>query len=260
MVGPSVRYVQRIAYTATILTAELCGIRLAVNHIIETKSMKSVVYTDSLSSLRALSSLNTSKHPIIIELQNKIIDASKRNIKIVFCWVPSHVGIPGNEEADLAASSAGDKEVELHDIPYKDYHRLLRHRIREKWQQEWDEEVNNKLHTVKPLLSEWESTRHRERFYEVVLCRLRIGHTHLTHGHLLRREEAPECEHCNNPLTVAHILLECPAYDLDRGKHFSQLYKEHTPLNLPILLGNEPLVPHHSVFSFLIAIGLLHRL
>ncbi|CAN7938732.1 unnamed protein product [Ixodes hexagonus] len=28
-------------------------------------------------------------------------------------------------------------------------------------------EVNNKLHSVKPLLSEWESVRHRERFYEV---------------------------------------------------------------------------------------------
>uniref|UniRef100_A0A6B0TVX9 Uncharacterized protein n=1 Tax=Ixodes ricinus TaxID=34613 RepID=A0A6B0TVX9_IXORI len=75
MIGPSVRCVKRIACTATILTAELCGLSLAVDHIVKTKSKQSVVYTDSLSSLRSISTLKTSKNPIIMELQNKIIDA-----------------------------------------------------------------------------------------------------------------------------------------------------------------------------------------
>ena len=29
---------------------------------------------------------------------------------------------------------------------------------------------------------------------EKIMCRLRIGHTRLTHSHLLRAENAPKCE------------------------------------------------------------------
>ena len=31
---------------------------------------------------------------------------------------------------------------------------------------------------------------------EVVLCRTRIGHTHLTHSYILRKDSPPQCEHC----------------------------------------------------------------
>lgn len=37
MVDPSVRCVKRIAYAATILIAEICGLRLAVDYIVKTK-------------------------------------------------------------------------------------------------------------------------------------------------------------------------------------------------------------------------------
>jgi len=43
----------------------------------------------------------------------------------------------------------------------------------------------------------------------VVINRLRIGHTRLTHLHLLTGEDQPTCQFCRLPLTVNHILLEC---------------------------------------------------
>lgn len=46
-------------------------------------------------------------------------------------------------------------------------------------------EVNNKLHLIKPVLGEWKSCKHQERFMEAILCRLRIAHTHLMHSFLL---------------------------------------------------------------------------
>lgn len=260
MIGPSIKQVRRINPTATILTAELYGLLLAVEHITKKKIRRSIIYTDSLSSLRAVNSVKRVTNALVLELQNKIISASNKNIDIILCWVPSHVGIPGNEEADCAACSASEKEVEMHKIPYRDYHTSLMHCIRAKWQKEWNNEIHNKLHMVKPVLSEWESARHRERFYEVVLCRLRIGHTRLTHGHLLRGDEAPVCEHCDSQLSILHILVECPAYDRERYKHFALLYKEHIPLHLGLLLSDEPLTPQNCVFSFLDSIGLLHRL
>ena len=40
-------------------------------------------------------------------------------------------------------------------------------------------------HYIKPCIEEWESAHNSSRQYEVKLSRLRIGHTRLTHGHLM---------------------------------------------------------------------------
>jgi len=55
----------------------------------------------------------------------------------------------------------------------------------------------------------------------VVLRRLRIGHTRLTHSHLLNRQDQPECPHCDCALTVAHVLLECNHYNVVRQRYFN---------------------------------------
>ena len=44
---------------------------------------------------------------------------------------------------------------------------------------------------------------------EVVLARLRLGHTRVTHSYLLLGEEHPQCVGCDAPFTVRHFLLEC---------------------------------------------------
>ena len=44
---------------------------------------------------------------------------------------------------------------------------------------------------------------------EVVLTRLHIGHTRLTHSYLLEREDQPLCISCNEPFTVKHFLIDC---------------------------------------------------
>ena len=40
---------------------------------------------------------------------------------IVFCWVPSHIGIQGNERADVLAKAALDKTKQFYYIPYTDF-------------------------------------------------------------------------------------------------------------------------------------------
>ena len=78
--------------------------------------------------------------------------------------------------------------------------------------------VMNKLHSVKPVLGDWQSSYRRCRKDEVVLCRARIGHTHLTHSYILRKDPPPLCERCQCILTVRHILVEC--------NHFAQVRKD----------------------------------
>ena len=43
----------------------------------------------------------------------------------------------------------------------------------------------------------------------MVLTRLRIGHTRLTHSYLLEREDQPLCISCNESFTVKHFLIDC---------------------------------------------------
>ena len=54
----------------------------------------------------------------------------------------------------------------------------------------------------------------------VLLNRLHIGHTRLTHSFLLSGDDLPECGTCQCPLTVKHILVECVDLIDVRNKHF----------------------------------------
>lgn len=44
---------------------------------------------------------------------------------------------------------------------------------------------------------------------EVFIVRLRIGHTRMTHGYLMAKEDPPSCPTCGTLIAVKHILLEC---------------------------------------------------
>jgi len=55
----------------------------------------------------------------------------------------------------------------------------------------------------------------------VVITRLRIGHTRLTHSYLLFKENRLECLYCHVTLTVKHFLVECPFLSMERSVYFS---------------------------------------
>lgn len=59
-----------------------------------------------------------------------------------------------------------------------------------------------------------------DRRQDIVLNRIRIGHTHLTHTHLLKGESTPRCTNCNQFLTVKHILIECKKYKKIRNNYY----------------------------------------
>ncbi|GBN59312.1 hypothetical protein AVEN_272026-1, partial [Araneus ventricosus] len=124
-------------------------------------------------------------------------------------WIPAHVGIRGNEQADTAAKSAVVYRSEP--LPYADIKSALRNWMRNNWQNDWNLEVDNKLHEVKPIVTQWTSSFNRK--YEVTLTRLRIGHSRLTHKYLLFGESPPVCSRCNVLLTIRHVLIDCSSFD-----------------------------------------------
>ncbi len=94
--------------------------------------------------------------------------------------------------------------------------------VRSKWQTLWDVAVNNKLHAIQPSLGLWPGSRRNTCREEVVLARIRLGHTYLTHSYLLNREDQPECVGCACPLTVQHIRIDCVKFTYMQNR-FSML-------------------------------------
>ena len=81
--------------------------------------------------------------------------------------------------------------------------------ILDQWQTSWNKSIENKLLEIKPTIGEHQSVVPNIRKEEVVLARLQLGHTRVTHSYLLPGEEQPQCFGCDAPFTVRHFLLEC---------------------------------------------------
>ena len=73
---------------------------------------------------------------------------------------------------------------------------------------------------IKPTIGEYQSVVRNIRREEVVLARLRLGHTRVTHSYLLQGEEHPQCVGCDAPFTVRHFLLECGDFAQVRNNCF----------------------------------------
>ena len=139
--------------------------------------------------------------------------------KIVFIWVPGHVGIRGNLAADSAAKVSLDGDISVELTPFSDLKPCTNKYILELWQSEWDEFPENKLYKIFPVLKECISCPRKNRIEETVMARLHIGHSFLTLSFLLKGEEPPMCIGCDKRLTIEHILLTCSDFVEMRESH-----------------------------------------
>ena len=215
-------YKQRIPDVCSVYTAELQAILLALAHIHCSVARGFVICSDSPSALRAIKNRKID-HPLVLDILTKHHQLIKRYKVIIFCWVPSHVDIPGNERADKAAKAALDLDVTFSGVPYTDLRLLIHTFIYAEWQSFWDEQVENKLHKVKPILGPCTPIYDMSRRDQLVMSRARIGHTYLTQGYLLREEEAPVCVPCREWLTVEHVLVHCQDLS-DTRQHFYECH------------------------------------
>ena len=65
------------------------------------------------------------------------------------------------------------------------------------------------LYLVKPRLGPSKKFQHLTKAEEVVITRLRIGHTKATKYLILSRGPPTGCHHCGQTLTIDHMPLEC---------------------------------------------------
>ncbi|GFY07464.1 putative RNA-directed DNA polymerase from transposon BS [Trichonephila clavipes] len=198
-----------------------------------------------MSALESLPFSTEHRHPTVTEIL-LLRKLERKGFDIIFSWVPGHVGILGNEQADNGSRSMSDP-MQL-PVCYRDLKTSTQNYIHRVWQETWVQHILNKLHNIHPSTSHWAALPVRR--HDVRLTRLRIGHTRFTHRHLLLGENAPECPSCKVPYSVCLILIDCPVFNHHRITFF------HTSvLTLSDLVGE---TPHHNLFAFLLKIGFLH--
>ncbi|WP_423784553.1 RNase H family protein, partial [Escherichia coli] len=78
----------------------------------------------------SLSLLQTvfSSHPLVQKIQDWLFRLSTRKKAVHFCWVPSHVGVPRNEQVDsLAHSAITTGRITKCAVPASDYFPVYKH-------------------------------------------------------------------------------------------------------------------------------------
>ena len=245
----------RLPHCASVYTAELSAVEKALEIVYNTNKKSFVIYSDSKSVLDSLNTFNPA-HPLVQKVQEWLFRISCRRKSVCFCWVPAHVGIRGNEKADKEAKKAcSNRNVSIDTVPHFDMKRPIHKYILKKWQDRWSSPSlanNKKLKAIRPQIEFWQSSFHQDRRTEIVLTRLRIGHSWLTHNFILDGGGAPECAHCDSLLTVEHILVHCTRFLAERRRH--HLYGK----SLCEILGDEIIV--QNVTGFLKEIGLYEKI
>jgi len=89
------------------------------------------------------------------------------------------------------------------------------------WQDIWDACQGNKLYSIYPNVGGYQYKSSLSRRDAVLINRLRIVHTRLTHSYLLSGDDQPVGSACQFPLTVKHFLIECVNFAAIRSRYFT---------------------------------------
>ena len=185
-------------------TSELYAIKYALISI-ESRCLKdTIIYSDSRSAIEAIRSY-CPRNALVCNIQFLLHNLIKKRISVVLCWIPGHVGLEGNEKADKAAKEAITFPKLTEDLPVEDIKIHVKNIVNNNWQQEWQNcPQQNKLRAIKETVKAWNSSSQSKRRDEVILTRLRIGHTNITHSFLMctPHEPPPFCNTCQVQLTV----------------------------------------------------------
>lgn len=216
VVTPTSELKYRLPRETSIYTGELFAIYEALLYMLSNVSKSYVVCSDSLSALESFQNLYAA-NPLVQLIKQLIHEVHESGTIVNFIFVPSHVGIKGNEIADQTAKDAAiSEELEVTSIYiHTDIKSHLKQLIIHQWQRSW-QDSDTHLKQIKPSVVE-HLLLPGTRKTQVILSRLRLGHTRLTHGHLMSGQDPPQCELCQCRLTVKHLICECRKFHQERS-------------------------------------------
>ncbi|KAG6438736.1 hypothetical protein O3G_MSEX000179 [Manduca sexta] len=213
----------------SIMHIELIAIAEALGYIESLNGERFVIITDSKSALLHLLKCTSSFRglPIAYSIIKSIYNIVGINKLVVLQWIPSHIGLEGNDVVDKLAKEAASDGIPFSCLPW---HTELLPIIREKCLEFWSEYFDKRslskgiwYKVIQPSLprSFWFGVSGISRHEVVTALRLRAGHVPLnSFAFMMRKINSPNCSVCGVVEDVYHILFECSLTETQRCQAF----------------------------------------
>ena len=171
-----------------------------------------VIFTDSLTTLQKLEDGNDASKEIT-DIKRKIdFIIRKHGTDISFQWIPSHIGIKGNEKADELAKRGANLPQPANPVSYETVTRMIKSNLQEDWLNGWamrttGRNVYQYMSGPRPK----DSINNLHRREQSIIFQLRTGHICLNNYiHRIKPQHPSACPLCGEPEeTVQHHLFNC---------------------------------------------------
>jgi len=265
----NISFADKLNSFSSSFTAECYAIISALEFVFSLENNIILIVTDSQSCLFAISSnpFNSSLSPLVLLIKSLIYCLSLINKTVQFLWVPSHVGILGNERADhLAFFTKGFSHISLCKIPALDLLPFLRKLLHNSWESKWSSLPSNYASWHRSIcpsipLHPWFLGLEIPKFYINSFSRLRIGHSLLPHhSYHLSLNSSPLCPlHLEEAFCdFNHIIFNCPSLLSDRHRLFSRLSSlGFLPSNAFLILNSRSPSFIQLIINFILNAGFL---
>jgi ribonuclease HI len=220
--------------SAEIFDLELFAISKSLEKI-DDKATESIqltdiyIFVDSLSVIQRIAKNNRSSgQEFVHRIYSKADELFNQNIRLHIHWVPSHIGIYGNEMADLAAkegasATAYNLTIDKMPISLISLRRSQKEIQLQSWLDYW-QKSKKKGKTYQNLNTSptWESFNSTIKVSRIVwssYMQLKIGHGYfLSYLYRLPDYDSNRCD-CDDNLvqSPAHILLNCSNFESYRS-------------------------------------------
>ena len=235
----------------SIMGAELFAIMKAMTWLLFgplSQNQDVVILSDSKSGIMALENHHKRSYSFLV---NQIVNLANilRDIvsSLTIQWVPSHVGLSGNEKADELAKMAHDL-TDMTDAPLDimEIKNKIRSTLLSRCQLNYDlAKQTTHIGSIKSKFIPWPWASMKNRRAETALARLRIGHSRLkAHLHRFGLVPSPDCDTCGTPEDTKHILEACSRSRSQRNLLHNTLRRLGCQsFSSKILLGGGDLAP-----------------
>jgi len=163
------------------------------------------------------------------------------NININIAWIPSHIGIEGNEKADFLAKEGLEEDIQPREQLLPPSHGLLNREINKKTNILWNQLVQkeklgkeySKTFIPTPGFKGYKEFKASSRATTSAFFQLKLGHGYnASYFHRFKILEASHCFYgCSSYQTPSHLLLDCSNNLEARKKLLQELEHQRPTLN-----------------------------
>ena len=220
----------RLPDFCTVFQAELTAIREACTYLATTTNKHIIIWTDSLSSIQAVSALSI-RSKTTRECYDALNTLGTSNT-VELRWIAAHTGLWGNERADELAKLGTTSDSILGCYISQSYiKKQIDDKVSRLNEKEWRDKgprhtkmILGDKHTK--IIHNLNTSLNTNRLNYRTAVHLITGHCGLNkHLRTMKKSNTSECPQCgHDEETVPHFLGQCPATAQLRGQYFQDYY------------------------------------